>query len=198
MLDFHRDPACQQQENNMMNAAILQGPVFILSLLAVAVWYDVCQHRIPNALSLGGIVLGIILQFWFSGLPGLAAGLGGTGVAIGIFLPFHLLQGMGAGDVKLMGAVGAYMGPHDAMLATGLSLAAGGIMAFAILFVRGGFRPLARRYWATLICLLLTRRLIHQPPEEGEVAAMKFPYAAAIGMGTLAAMLWLSSFPVHF
>jgi prepilin peptidase CpaA len=176
----------------MMDATTLHGPVIILSILAVAVWYDVRQHRIPNALSLGGIVLGVMLQVWTSGLSGLAAGLGGTAVAAGIFLPFHLLQGMGAGDVKLMGAAGAFLGPHDALLATGLSLAAGGVMALAILLVRGGLSPLARRYWATLKCLLVTHKLIHQPPVEGEVAAMKFPYAAAIGIGTLAAMLWLS------
>ena len=198
MFEYQRDPAYQSPDDNAMTTAILNGPIIILSLLAVAVWYDVRQHRIPNALSLGGVVLGVTIQVWTLGLPGLAAGLGGTGVAIGIFLPFHLLQGMGAGDVKLMGAVGAFLGPHDAMLATGLSLAAGGIMALVILFVRGGISQLARRYWATLKCLLLTHKLIHQPPIEGEVAAMKFPYAAAIAAGTFAAMLWLSTLPQLF
>lgn len=177
-----------------MDAATFHGStIMILALLIIAVWYDVHQHRIPNALSLGGILLGILLQTWTSGLSGLIAGLGGTAVAIGILLPFHLLQGMGAGDVKLMGAVGAFLGPHDALLATGLSLGAGGIMAFIILLVRGGLIPFATRYWATLRCLLMTHRLIHQPPAKGEVAGMKFPYAAAIGIGTLAAMWWLSA-----
>ena len=164
----------------------------ILSLLTAAVWHDIRWHKIPNTLSLGGIILGIMLQIWTSGYQGLAVGIGGVAVGMGIFLPFHLLQGMGAGDVKLMGAVGAFLGPHDALLASGLSLGAGGIMAFVILFARGGFTPLAKRYWSTIKCLLVTRKLVHQPPADGEVAAMKFPYAAAIGIGTFAAMWWLS------
>jgi prepilin peptidase CpaA len=175
-----------------MDTAAFHGPALLLLILTCSVWIDVSRHRIPNALSLGGIVLGIALQTWTSGITGLAAGLGGTVVAGGIFLPFYLLHGMGAGDVKLMGAVGAFLGPHDALLATGLSLAAGGAMAFLILLVRGGLAPLARRYWATLKCFLITRKLIHPPPARGEVAAMKFPYAAAIGIGTVTAMWWLS------
>jgi len=176
-----------------MDTATFHGSaIILLTILLIAVWYDVRQHRIPNALSLGGIVLGIMLQTWNYGFSGLAAGLGGAAVALAIFLPFHLLHGMGAGDVKLMGAAGAFLGPHDALLATGLSLGAGGAMAFLILIVRGGLAPLARRYWATLKCFLVTQKLIHQPPARGEVAAMKFPYAAAIGIGTVTAMWWLS------
>lgn len=167
--------------------------LLLLSILTIAVWVDIRQHRIPNALSLGGIVLGTALQTSTSGFSGLATGLAGAAVAIGILLPFYLLQGMGAGDVKLMGAVGAFLGPHNALLATGLSLGAGGVLALLILLARGGIRPLARRYWATLKCLLVTHKFIHQPPAKGEVAAMKFPYAAAIGIGTLAAMWWLST-----
>jgi prepilin peptidase CpaA len=177
----------------MVNVSFHGPTIMILPILIIAVWYDVHQHRIPNALSLGGMILGIMLQIGISGSAGLLAGLGGTAVGIGIFLPFYLLHGMGAGDVKLMGAVGAFLGPYDALLATGLSLGAGGVMALVILLLRGGLSPLAKRYWATLKCLLLTHKLIHQPPAEGEIAAMKFPYAAAIGIGTLAAMWWLSA-----
>ena len=169
--------------------------ILLLSILAIAVWVDIRRHRIPNVLSLGGIALGTALQVTVSGVSGLAAGLAGAAVAIGILLPFYIFRGMGAGDVKLMGAVGAFVGPHNAPLATGLSLAAGGVLALLILIARGGLVPLARRYWATLKCLLITHKFIHEPPGEGEVAAMKFPYAAAIGIGTLAAMVWLSTLP---
>lgn len=184
----------QPLDNRVIDAAMFNEPaIMIISILIIAVWYDVHQHRIPNALSLGGIVLGIMFQTGASGIDGLLAGLGGMAVAIGIFLPFYLMQGMGAGDVKLMGAVGAFLGPHHALLATGLSLGAGGVMALVILLLKGGFPSLARRYWATIKCLLVTHKLIHQSPAKGEVAAMKFPYAAAIGIGTLAAMWWLSA-----
>lgn len=180
----------------MMDAGMIHGStILLLSILAIAVWVDIRHHRIPNVLSLGGIAMGTALQTAVSGYSGLAAGLAGAAVAIGIFLPFYMFRGMGAGDVKLMGAVGAFLGPHNALLATGLSLGAGGVLALLILIARGGLGSLARRYWATLKCLLITRKFIHEPPGEGEVASMKFPYAAAIGIGTLAAMVWLSTLP---
>jgi prepilin peptidase CpaA len=100
---------------------------------------------------------------------------------------------MGAGDVKLMGAVGAFLGPENALLATGLSLGAGGILAIVILVSRGGLKPLAARYIATIKCLLTTGKLSHIPPAPGEVATIKFPYASAIGIGTLAALWWLGA-----
>jgi prepilin peptidase CpaA len=107
-----------------------------------------------------------------------------------LFLPFYLARGMGAGDVKLMGAAGAFLGPQDALQATILSLIAGGTIAIIILLLRGGLTDLLKRYWATLKCLFFTRKIIHPPPAPGEVAAMKFPYAAAIGIGTVTT-LWL-------
>jgi len=176
----------------MLDASTYYGStIALLSILLLASWTDLQQHRIPNILSLGGILLGIALQTWVSGVSGFAIGLTGAAVAMGILLPFYLLKGMGAGDVKLMGAVGAFLGPHNALLATGLSLAAGGLLGIIILTLRGGLKPLAVRYYATLKCFLLTGKLSHQPPETGEVAATKFPYAAAIGIGTLVALWWL-------
>jgi prepilin peptidase CpaA len=144
-------------------------------------------------LSLGGIILGIALHGWTAGFPGLVTGLGGAAVGMAIFLPFYLARGMGAGDVKLMGAAGSFLGPQNALLATGLSLAAGGVMAIIILLVRGGLISLLKRYWATIKCFFYTRKIVHPPPAAGEVAAMKFPYAAAIGIGTVATLWWLTT-----
>ena len=166
--------------------------IALLTILVFASWTDFQQHRIPNILSLGGILLGTALHTWILGISGFATGLAGAAVGIGILLPFYLRGGMGAGDVKLMGAVGAFLGPHNAMLATGLSLGAGGLLAIIILALRGGLKPLAVRYFNTLKCLLVTGKLSHQSPESGEVAATKFPYAAAIGIGTVVALWWLN------
>ena len=166
--------------------------VLLLLLLVVAAGIDMQQHRIPNVLSLGGIVLGILLQGWASGFSGAIAGVGGAAVGIGVFLPFYLAHGMGAGDVRLMGTAGAFLGPKYALLATGLSLGAGGVLAIIILVTRGGFKPLAARYLATIKFLLVTGRLSHEPPAPGEVAAVKFPYAIAIGIGTLGTLWWMT------
>ena len=165
--------------------------IILLFILAITTWTDINYHRIPNALSLGGIALAITLHTWMAGTSGLLTGIGGMAVGMSIFLPFYLLRGMSAGDVKLMGTVGAFLGPHNALLATGLSLGAGGILALLILLTRGGSGDLARRYWATFKCFVYSRKIVHAPPAAGAVAAMKFPYAAAIGIGTLVTLWWL-------
>ena len=167
--------------------------IVLLIILTAAAWTDIQRHRIPNILSLGGIVLGIAIHTWTSGTQGLLTGVGGAAVGMSIFLPFYLLRGMGAGDVKLMGTVGAFLGPKFALLATGLSLAAGGVLAITILVSHGGFKPLASRYLATIKCLFTTGKLSHVPPAPGEVATIKFPYASAIGIGTLAALWWITA-----
>ena len=177
----------------MLEASTYHGStVLLLFILSAATWTDLNYHRIPNVLSLGGMILGVVLHGWISGFPGLVTGLGGIAVGMAIFLPFHLAQGMGAGDVKLMAAVGAFLGPHNALLATGLSLSAGGVMATCILLVRGGLTALLKRYWSTLMCFIYSRKIVHPPPAVGEVAAMKFPYAAAIGIGTVATLWWIT------
>ena len=177
----------------MLEDATFHGStVLLLIILAATTWTDLNYHRIPNVLSLGGMILGVALHGWTSGSTGLLTGVGGVAVGFAIFLPFYLAQAMGAGDVKLMGAVGAFLGPHNALLATGLSLAAGGVMAIIILLVRGGLTQLLKRYWATIKCFFYTRKIVHPPPAAGEVAAMKFPYAAAIGIGTVATLWWIT------
>jgi hypothetical protein len=62
-------------------------------------------------------------------------------------------------------------------------------LAVVILIRKGGLMDLLVRYFSTLKCLLLTGKLSHIPPKPGEVASVKFPYATAIGIGTLAT-LW--------
>ena len=177
----------------MTETAVSQGAIIILLiLLVIAAVIDIQQHRIPNMLSLGGIITGIALQGWVSGLSGIIAGGGGAAVGIAIFLPFYLAHGMGAGDVKLMGAAGAFLGPANALLATGLSLATGGFMAIVILLARGGLRDLLKRYWSTLKCFIYTGKIVYPPSAATEVAAMKFPYAAAIGIGTVLTLWWVT------
>jgi prepilin peptidase CpaA len=101
----------------------------LCSILAIAVYGDVRSHRISNRLSLFGLVAGLALQFLCGGPSGMAAGLLGAGVGLGCFAPFYLLRAMGAGDLKLLAAVGAFLGPQAAFHAALFSLLAGGLGA---------------------------------------------------------------------
>ncbi|MGH8567660.1 MAG: hypothetical protein ACREXU_06495, partial [Gammaproteobacteria bacterium] len=98
---------------------------------------------------------------------------------------------MGAGDVKLMAAMGAFLGPSATLLTAAFTLIVGGVMAVAILLRHRGLGQLARRYLTIFNYLVVTGTLKHDGPREGEAAARRFPYALAIGIGTLWAILWL-------
>jgi len=167
----------------------------LLALLSLAVWVDMREHRIPNLLSLGGVLAGLLMSAWFHGLDGLLSGLGGMAVGFAILLPFYLLKGMGAGDVKLMAAVGAFMGPHQVLLAVGLSLAAGSIAGIAMLVFHQGLGQAMQRYWLTFRGLVTTGSWLYVPPEKHEAAAIRFPYALAIATGSVAALVYLAGFP---
>jgi prepilin peptidase CpaA len=166
--------------------------LLLLSLLAAAAVIDLRRHRIPNLISLGGILLALGLQAWFVGLgsEGLLAALGGMALGLLIFIPFYATGGMGAGDVKLMAMAGAFLGPQHALLAAGLSLGAGSLMGLGILLWRRGATLMAHRYLSTFQCLTVTGKWSYVPPGGDEPAATRFPYAAAIAVGTLATLWW--------
>lgn len=163
-------------------------------MLFAATGWDLRCHRIPNGFTLGGALMGLLLQGWSFGVAGLFSGMGGLAVGIAILLPFYALKGMGAGDVKLMGAVGAFLGPLHTVLACGLTLLAGLFLALGVLAARRGLMDALRRY-ATLTYLLPATRdlkLSYTPPGPSETtASTRFPYAAAIASGSLAALWWL-------
>jgi len=94
----------------------------LCAILAIAVYSDVRSHRISNTLSLLGLMAGLGLQYLGSGLQGVTSGFLGAGVGLACFAPFYLLRSMGAGDVKLLAAVGAFLGPQGAFYAALLSL----------------------------------------------------------------------------
>src|SRR5215831_17994976 len=83
----------------------------LLSLVVAAGVYDILYRRIPNWLVASGLAVGIALNLFLFGWTGLKSSLLGIGLAMAVYFPLYLLRGMGAGDVKLMMAVGAIVGP---------------------------------------------------------------------------------------
>jgi prepilin peptidase CpaA len=108
------------------------------ALLVTAVYSDLRRHRIPNWLTLLGLVAGLVLQTVADGAHGLISGVLGALVGLACFAPFYLLRGMGAGDVKLLAAVGSFMGPEGAFYAAACSLLAGGAGAIGYVLWRAG------------------------------------------------------------
>lgn len=154
--------------------------------LAAAVIEDLARQRISNVLTFSAALLALTLHVHAAGFSGMLNGLGGLAVGLGVFLPFFLMGGMGAGDVKAMAAAGAFLAPWPSLLAAGLSLVAGGVLGLAVLIWRGGF--ISR---SLLFRVPMAKRRSAVVP--AGMMAQRFPYALAIATGTLSAVYWLGS-----
>ena len=145
-----------------MNVAM---DVFLSTFLGVvllsAVICDIWVAKIPNVITFPGIITGIIYHGTSHGLSGAVISIAGLLIGGAVFLPFYLLKGMGAGDIKLMGAVGALVGLKGVIPAIVFTALAGGIYALALIF----FNPRALKRLilgaiSTLKTFLLTGQLI--------------------------------------
>ena len=162
---------------------LVAASVTLLVILAVAVREDLSSHRLPNGLTLGALALGIALQAYGGGLDGFGLSVVGAAAGLASLLPFYLMKGMGAGDVKLMMAAGAFLGPVDAFVAVLLSLVAGAVIAVLIVVWRIAS--------STSVPALSGNGAAGASKMESaftRAAAEKFPYAAAIAAGVVATM----------
>ena len=157
----------------------------ILLLLAAAC--DIRTHRIPNALALAGLVVGLAGHGWRGGAPGLLLSLEGIAVA-GLALLPYAARGLGAGDVKLLGAVGALMGPVFLLWTLLGTALAGGLLALCWAARRGVLRE-------TLDNALLGLHLLGARAGVSALAsasqAGKMPLAPAIALGAAFAFIRL-------
>jgi len=122
--------------------------VAALSLASIACWTDLRTRRIPNVLTFGAAAAGLAFHA-FSGNGPLTA-LAGWFTGVLIFAPLFLLRGMGAGDLKLLGALGAWLGPLMALRIGLWSAVAGGVLALAVALVHNYAGQSLRNVWLLL------------------------------------------------
>ncbi len=167
--------------------------VSCFSLLLAAAIQDLLHRRIPNTLILAGAAVGILLQGWAAGAGGVLAAIYGLVVGLAILLPGYLMGFTGAGDAKLMAAIGTFLGPVGVLQAALISIFVGGSIAigFALsaLIHRQSISPWGR-YALMMRTLVITGRPLYIPPAEGEVMGKKFPFAVSIALGTTAWIVW--------
>jgi prepilin peptidase CpaA len=160
----------------LLNHAILAGAV-ILAL--VAGWTDYRSRRIPNWLTVPALALGIALNAIAAGWGGLKTSLLGAGLGLLLLLPFVLLRSLGAGDWKLAGALGAFVG-KDVLLTLLLgSVFVAGIMAVALIIYKGRVRQTLRNM-GHLIASLVTFRMPGPEVSLDNPQSLKVPYGVAL------------------
>ena len=154
-------------------------------LVALAARADVRSRTIPNRLTFPALLLGVAVHTAVSGAPGFISALAGLAVAGGVLMPGYLLRWMGAGDVKLMAAVGAWIGWPVSVTAVLASLVAGGILALVVAVRRGVLRrALTGAAWIAHSVLARTGT-----PVPG-TTGIRFPFALAVLAGSIISF-WL-------
>lgn len=162
----------------------------IVCVAAIACAIDIRERRIPNWLTFGAALLGIGYQVYTHGIEGFLTG--GTGWLVGVavfFLPFAL-GGLGAGDVKLVAALGAWLGPSEIVWLALYTAMAGAVLAIAVSLVRGYLRQALSNIWLLLMHLRLEgfRPLPELTIHHGK--GPKLAYGVAIFAGTMVT-IWI-------
>ncbi len=162
--------------------------IVLLAVLIAAAVYDIRYRRIPNWLTLSGVLLGFAINFGI-GPPegGVVFALEGFALAFGLYMFLYVLRAMGAGDVKLMAAVGALVGWERWFGIFLVTAIVGGVMALALVAARG---RLQRTFFNVGFILSEIRhgRPAYVGKEELDVRSGKsvgLPHGAVIAIGTI-------------
>jgi prepilin peptidase CpaA len=118
-----------------------------LVLTVVAGIADLRARRIPNWLTVSGFAIGLGVHVWLGGWRGALASLEGAGLALAILLPLVLMRGLGAGDWKLMGAVGACVGLWMMLFVLLASVLVTGLVAMVRLIMARRVKETGRNMW---------------------------------------------------
>jgi prepilin peptidase CpaA len=170
----------------VQNEADLKAAVLGLAvaMALIAGWTDWRSRRIPNWLTVPGFLVGVSLNVLAGGWTGLKTSLLGAGLGLLLLLPFVFLRSLGAGDWKLAGALGAFVGWQNlANLLMGSVLVAG-VMALVLVIYKRRFKETLRNI-GRLLASMLT---LHMPGAEVSLdnpQSLKVPYGVALALTTL-------------
>ncbi len=162
--------------------------VLLVLIVVTAGIYDLRYRRIPNWLVLVGLVLGIGLNSYEFQLIGLTRAALGMGLALLIYFPLYALRAMGAGDAKLMAAVGSIVGWQNWIVLFVVTALFGGVTAVVVLLFAGRIR---KTFWNVgwIMSEVLHFRAPYKSSEELDVRSAKglrMPHGAVIALGSIA------------
>src|SRR5579862_2366662 len=157
-------------------------PAIVLALIAG--WTDWRSRRIPNWLTVPAFFAGILLNLVSAGWPGLKSSLLGAGLGLLILLPFVFIRSLGAGDWKLAGALGAFVGWQVMVTLLVGSIFVAGVMALVLVIYKRRFMQTLRNIWG----MLASMATFHMPGPEVSLdnpESLKIPYGVALALTML-------------
>lgn len=117
----------------------------LVTVLGIAVVIDLHSSRIPNWLTFPAMGFALAEHTWLNGVHGTLFSLAGLGAGLGLLLLAYLAGGIGAGDVKLMAAVGAFVGVYSVLSCAWLAIIVGGVYAIAAMCYQWGLAATGQR-----------------------------------------------------
>ncbi len=166
----------------------IAAAIMLLAALAVAVITDLRSQRIPNWLTFPLMLLGLVTHTVMGGWDGLLFSSAGFGLGLGVMLIPFLLGMMGAGDVKLMAGVGAWLGANTAFAAFLFTCLAGGLYALVVLFRHMDHLKAVLANFRASVLILLSSHRFEYVPVETERTLPRLCYGVAIAVGTVVSM----------
>jgi prepilin peptidase CpaA len=167
------------------------APLLLPLLLSLGMaWEDIKTRRIPNYLTFSAAAAGLGFQLGVHGWAGLWSGFLGLALGFGLLILPYALKGMGAGDVKALAALGAWLGPRDTFHLFLYMGICGGLLILAVLAWRRELWSQMQRGWRSL------KNLGRRPPSgpetpEANRRQLRIPYAGALALG-MAVLYWHS------
>jgi len=153
----------------------------------LALWaggLDLRYRRIPNWLTVPGLLAGIAINTWAAGWPGAKSSLLGAGLGLLVLLPFVLIRALGAGDWKLTGALGACLGPTRLVVVLIGSIFVAGIMAIGLIVYKGRVRESARNI-ANMLGAFFSLHLPGREVSLDNPESAKSPFGVAVAVTVL-------------
>jgi len=165
--------------------------VALMIVLLIAVVTDLRSSRIPNWLTFSAMGFALAGHAWLGSMQGVIFSLAGLGTGLGLFFLIYLAGGVGAGDVKLMAAIGAFVGVYGVLSCAWIAMIIGGIYAIGAMGYQWGVAAAGQRlvyaaYGAVLVGGSAWSRELALP--------FKLRYGLAIAAGTLLFELGLHPF----
>jgi prepilin peptidase CpaA len=175
----------------LFHALVEHWPWLLSVILIVAAVIDGWLLKVPNWLTFPLVFAGWAAYAWYSGFSvdhGLAWSMGGTLMGLGLLLPAYLIGGMGAGDVKLMAGIGAWIGATQTFYAFCASAVIGGVIAVAMVLFRRRWQHHLQQFFKIVDEILVIRNAdrLSAIAAERKSSMLLLPYGIPIALGTIA------------
>jgi len=163
----------------------------VIALAAWAGWLDWRWRRIPNYLTIPALLVGFASNALAWGWPGAKASLEGAGLGLLVLLPGVLMRGLGAGDWKLMGALGAFLGPPRIVVVLLGTVAIAGLMAIVEMVRKRKVKETLSNLWVMIVAYSTFHVSAAREITLDNPSLMKLPFGvAAAAAAVLFSVFW--------